>query len=511
MGVAGLAVAPLPAVEIEAKTTAVVIFYSIMAATGGLMMGYDVGISGQVTTSDSFLKKFFPLAYDKIQREETDTNNYCKYENEGLQVFTSALHLTALTSTFLASRTTRLMGRKKTMLFGGLLFILGTVLCSTALSFPMLILGRIALGSGIGFSNQSTPLYLSEISPTPIRGALTLLFQFDITLGILFGNFTAYASSGVESDWGWRITLALAGVPALFFTLGTILIEDTPNSLIERGQLEKGKLVLRKIRGTDNVEPEYLEILRASRVAQAVENPFADLLMGQNGPPLVIAIMVQVFQQFTGINAIMLYSPLLFKTLGFGDKSSLYSSVITGGVNALSTCIAIYSVDKIGRRMLLLEAGVQMFLSQLIIAVILALKVDDDSNTLSHGMAIGVVIMLCTFVSSYAWSWGPLAWLLPSETFPLETRSAGLSVTVCVNMMFTFLIAQSFPTMLCQMKFGIFLFFSGWVLAMSLFAFYLLPETKGIPIEEMLERLWKQHWFWKKFMEDEIKENEDSD
>ncbi|XP_031737522.1 sugar transport protein MST4 [Cucumis sativus] len=469
------------------------------------------GCIGQVTASPSFLKRFFPLTYDKIQRQETDHNNYCNFENEGLQIFTSTLYLTTLSSTFLASHTTRLMGRKKTMLFGGLFFILGIILCSTALSFPMLILGRIALGSGMGFSNLSTPLYLSEISPTPTRGALTLLFQFDVTLGILFGNFTAYASSSVESDWGWRTTLALAGVPALFFTLGAILIEDTPNSLIERGQLEKGKLVLRKIRGTDNVESEYSEILRASRVAQAVENPFADLLMGQNGPPLVIAIMVQVFQQFTGINAIMLYTPLLFKTLGFGDKSSLYSSVITGGVNVLSTCIAIYSVDRIGRRMLLLEAGVQMFLSQLMIAIILALKVDDDSNTLSHGMAIAIVLMLCTFVSSYAWSWGPLAWLVPSETFPLETRSAGLSVTVCVNMMFTFLIAQSFPSMLCQMKYGIFLFFSGWVLAMSLFAFYLLPETTGIPIEEMTVRLWKQHWFWSKFMENETKENAGSD
>ncbi|XP_038905878.1 sugar transport protein 13-like [Benincasa hispida] len=512
MGAAEFAVAPQPVfVEFNAKITPVVIFYSIMVSTGGLMFGYDIGISGGLTSTPSFLKKFFPLAFEMAQKREKENNNYCKYENRGLQVFTSALYLTALTSTFLASHTTRHMGRKRTMLFGGLFFIVGTILSAAASSYPILILGRISLGCGVGFASQATPLFLSEIAPTRIRGALTNLFQFNVTLGILFGNFTIYTTSRLQNEWGWRLCLALAGVPALLFTVGTILVEDTPNSLIERGHLERGKLALIQIRGTDDIEAEYLEIVKASRIAQEVEYPFADLLMGQNGPPLVIAIMFQVFQQFTGINAIMLYTPLLFKTLGFGNNAPLYSAIITGVVNVLATSISIYSVDKIGRRMLLLEAGVQMFISQTIIAIILALKVQDTTNTLSHGMAIVVVLMLCTFVSSFAWSWGPLGWLLPSETFPLETRSAGLSVTVCVNMMFTFLIAQSFPSMLCQMKFGIFLFFSGWVLVMSLFVFFLLPETKGIPIEEMTERVWKQHWFWNKFMDDGVQESEDSD
>lgn len=129
-----------------------------------------------------------------------------------------------------------------------------------------------------------------------------------------------------------------------------------------------------------------------------------------------------------------------------------------------------------------------MFISQMIIAVIVGIKVQDNTNNMSHGMLIVVVLMLCTFVS-----WGPLGWLIPSETFPLETRSAGRSVTVCVNMMFVISITQSFPPMLCQMKFGVFVFFSGWVLVMSLFVFYLFPEMNGIPIEEMVERLWKQH------------------
>ncbi|XP_058781770.1 sugar transport protein 13-like [Vicia villosa] len=153
--------------------------------------------------------------------------------------------------------------------------------------------------------------------------------------------------------------------------------------------------------------------------------------------------------------------------------------------------------------MLLLEAGVQMLFSQLIIAILLGIKVTDHSSDLSKGYAIFVVIMVCTFVSAFAWSWGPLGWLIPSETFPLETRSARQSVTVCVNLLFTFVIAQAFLSMLFHFKFGIFLIFSSWVLVMSAFVFFLVPETKNIRIEEMTERVWKQHWFWKKFIEDD--------
>ncbi|CAK9318625.1 unnamed protein product [Citrullus colocynthis] len=495
------------AVEFEAKITPVVIISCMMAATGGLMFGYDIGVSGGVTSMPSFLKEFFPVVYERTQKHQGDDSNYCKYDNERLQLFTSSLYLAALTATFFASYTTRVLGRKQTMLIAGIFFIVGTILNATAVSLLMLILGRISLGCGVGFANQAVPLFLSEIAPTRIRGALNILFQFDVTVGILFANLINYGTSKIEGGWGWRVSLALAGVPAILLTLGAILVDDTPNSLIERGHLEKGKAVLRKIRGTENVEPEYLEIVEASRIAQEVKHPFRNLLMRQNRPPLVIAIMLQVFQQFTGINAIMFYAPVLFNTVGFGNDASLYSSVITGAVNVLSTLVSIYSVDKIGRRMLLLEAGVQMFISQMIIAIVLGLKLQDNSNDLSRGMAIVVVLMVCSFVSSFAWSWGPLGWLIPSETFPLETRSAGQSVTVCVNMIFTFVIAQSFLSMLCHMKFGIFLFFSGWVLVMSLFVMFLLPETKGVPIEEMTERVWKQHWFWKRFMDDETKDS----
>jgi len=494
----GFSVSAPSGVEFEAKITPIVIISCLMAATGGLMFGYDVGISGGVTSMDDFLGKFFPTVLRK--KNEDKDSNYCKYDNQGLQIFTSSLYLAGLTATFFASYTTRRLGRRLTMLIAGVFFLVGVIFNGAAQDLAMLIVGRILLGCGVGFANQAVPLFLSEIAPTRIRGGLNILFQLNVTIGILFANLVNYGTAKIH-PWGWRLSLSLAGIPALLLTLGALFVTDTPNSLIERGRLEEGKAVLKKIRGTDNVEPEFNEIVEASRIAQEVKHPFRNLLQRRNRPQLVIAVLLQIFQQFTGINAIMFYAPVLFNTLGFKNDASLYSAVITGAVNVLSTLVSVYSVDRVGRRMLLLEAGVQMFLSQVAIAVVLGIKVTDHSDNLGHGWAIMVVVMVCTFVSSFAWSWGPLGWLIPSETFPLETRSAGQSVTVCVNLLFTFVIAQAFLSMLCHLKYAIFAFFSAWVVVMSLFVLFFVPETKNVPIEEMTERVWKQHWFWKRYMD----------
>ncbi|KMZ71199.1 Sugar transport protein 13 [Zostera marina] len=496
--------------EFEAKITPVVVVLCIMAAFGGLMFGYDVGISGGVTSMDDFLKKFFPVVYHRKHSENLESN-YCKYDNQNLQLFTSSLYLAGLIATFFASYTTRNLGRRPTMMFAGGFFLIGVALNAAAQDLAMLIVGRILLGCGVGFANQAVPLFLSEIAPTMIRGGLNILFQLNVTIGILFANLVNYGTNKIQGGWGWRVSLGLAGVPALMLTVGSFLVTETPNSLIERGRLEEGKTVLRRIRGTNNVDPEYEEILEASLRAKEVKHPFRNLLKRRNRPPLVIAVLLQIFQQFTGINAIMFYAPVLFNTLGFKNDASLYSAVITGGINVVATIVSIYSVDKVGRRALLLEAGVQMFLAQIVIAIILGIKVSDHSSNLGTSYAILVVVMVCTFVSAFAWSWGPLGWLIPSETFPLETRSAGQSVTVCVNLLFTFVIAQSFLSMLCHFKFGIFIFFSTWVLVMSVFVSFFLPETKNVPIEEMTYRVWNKHWFWKRFIDEDEQQQEEQD
>ncbi|KAJ7946986.1 Sugar transport protein [Quillaja saponaria] len=325
-----------------------------MAATGGLMFGYDIGISGGVTSMPSFLKEFFPTVYKKIHEPGLAESNYCKYDNKGLQLFTSSLYLAALTATMFASTSTRKIGRRITMLIAGIFFIVGTVLNAAATNLAMLIVGRLLLGCGVGFANQAVPVFLSEIAPTRIRAALDILFQLNVTIGILFANIINYFTAQIK-------------------------VVDTPNSLIERSHLDEGKKVLKKIRGIDNVEPEFNELVEASEMAKEVKHPFRNLLMRKNRPSLVIAILLQVFQQLTGSNAIMFYAPVFFNTLGFAGDTSLYSAVITGAVNVLSTIVSISLVDKLGRRILLLEAGVQMLISQLVIAVVLGLEASRNN------------------------------------------------------------------------------------------------------------------------------------
>ncbi|XP_061992682.1 sugar transport protein MST4-like [Rosa rugosa] len=492
--------------DFEARITPIVIISCILASSGGLMFGYDIGISGGVTSMADFLKKFFPAVYKRQQIPGLESN-YCKYDNQYLQLFTSSLYLAALTASFFASYTTRKLGRKLTMLVAGIFFCVGTVFNAAAKNLAMLIIGRLLLGCGVGFGNQAVPLFLSEVAPPRIRGALNILFQLNVTVGLLLANVINYGSSKVTGGWGWRLSLGLAGVPSVLLTIGAIVVVDTPNSLIERGKLEQGKSVLKRIRGVENVDPEFLELLEASRMAKEVKHPFRNLLKRRNRPQLIITVFLQFFQQFTGINAINFYAPVLFQTLGFKSDASLYSAVITGSCMVVGAIISIYLADRVGRRVLLLEGAIQMLVSHIGVTIILGLKLKETTSSLDRGLAILVVVLVCSFVGSFGWSWGPLAWLIASEIFPLEARSAGQSVTVGVNMFFTFVIAQAFLSMLCHLKFGIFLFFAAFVFIMFLFVLFLLPETKGVPIEEMTDVVWRQHWFWRRYIEDDFEDD----
>ncbi|KAM7462644.1 hypothetical protein LguiA_030765 [Lonicera macranthoides] len=482
----------------QSKVTFYVLSCWILAAFGGLMFGYDIGISGGVTGMDDFLIKFFPAIHErKLHAKE---NNYCKYDDQLLQLFTSSLYLAALVSSFGASKACTVLGRKPTILMASTLFMVGAALSAAAENKLMLILGRIFFGIGVGFGNEAVPVFLTEIAPIQHRGAVNILFQLFVTIGILIAGLVNYGTANMHPN-GWRASLGIAAIPALVLFFGSMIITETPTSLIERGNDLAGKEALRTIRGVDNVDAEYDQIKEACEQAKLVKKPFKKLMKRSSMPPLIIAIAMQVFQQFTGINAIMFYAPVLFQTCGFKTNASLLSTVITGLVNVGSTFVSIYAVDKVGRRKLLLQACVQMFIAQMAIGVILAVHL-KATGTLDKNLAAIVVVLVCLFVMSFAWSWGPLGWLIPSETFPVETRTAGFAFAVSSNMLFTFLIAQAFLSMLCHMRAYIFFFFSAWIFVMGLFVVFLLPETKGIPIDAMVDRVWKQHPVWKKFFSD---------
>ncbi|KAK4399043.1 Sugar carrier protein C [Sesamum angolense] len=416
--------------EYPSNLTPYVIVTCAIASTGGLIFGYDIGSSGGVTSMESFLKKFFPAVHKKLQIPDASTNKYCLFDSVTLTLFTSSLYLAAFFSSFAASTVSRKLGRKLSMLLGGVLFCAGALLNGFAEAVWMLIVGRIFLGFGIGFANQSVPLYLSEMAPYKYRGALNIGFQLSITIGILAANVLNYGFAKIKGGWGWRLSLGGAVVPALIVTLGSLVLPETPNSLIERGKQDDARANLQRIRGVPNVDQEFHYLVSASEASRRVEHPWRNLLNSKYKSHLTMAIAIPFFQQLAGINAIMFYAPLLFQTFGFGAETSLISAVVTGSVNVVATAASIYCVDKWGRRFLFLEGGIQMLICQIAVAVCVALKfgVDGNPGEIPKWYAIVVVAFICVYVAGFAWSWGPLGWLVPSEIFPLEIRSAAQSL-----------------------------------------------------------------------------------
>ena len=212
------------------------------------------------------------------------------------------------------------------------------------------------------FVLKAVPLYLSEVAPTHLRGGLNMMFQVATTFGIFIANMINFGTQ--KLNWGWRLSLGLAAVPALLMTVGGILLPETPNSLIEQGKKEKGREILEKLRGTQNVDAEFEDMVEASELSNLIKNPFRNILEKRNRPELVMAICMPMFQILTGINSILFYAPVLFQSMGFGGNASLYASALTGAVLASSTFISIATVDKLGRRALLISGGIQMITCQ---------------------------------------------------------------------------------------------------------------------------------------------------
>jgi sugar porter (SP) family MFS transporter len=434
---------------------AYVLLVASVAALGGLLFGYDTGvISGAIL----FITKDFALA----TRE---------------QAFTiSVVLIGCIAGSAVAGTVADRIGRRWTLLVAGVVFFAGALVSAFTPNEDVLLFGRFVVGIGIGFSSVVAPLYISEVAPANVRGALVSLYQFAITLGILAAYVVDYVLAG-GAQWRWMLGLAV--VPSVVLIVGMLGMPESPRYLfkISRDARARDELqrIYRDASETDREEQSILESLRTkSQGFEAFRQPAIRTA-------LMIGITLAVLQQITGINTVIYYGPQIFQMAGISSASaSILAQTLVGAVNAGMTLIAIFLVDRLGRKPLLYAGLTGMFVA--LAAMAYAFSEPHLSGSLS---AIALVSMM-VFVGCFAFSLGPIVWLLISEIFPLRARGLGMSLSTLSNWVGNFFVSQFFLTMVARLghslTFGI---YAVLCIVTMLFVRAMVPETK----QELLEQI----------------------
>ncbi|EAY86385.1 hypothetical protein OsI_07764 [Oryza sativa Indica Group] len=484
------------------EVTFTVVMSCLTAGAGGLLLGYDIGVTGGLTQMESFLQAFFPEVLRKMSSAKQDA--YCIFDSQVLNAFVSSFYLSTMVASLVAGHLTKTLGRRNSLLIAGVLFFAGTLLNLAAVNISMLIIGRILLGVAVGFSSLAAPVYLAEISPARWRGAFTSSIGLFANFGFLMADMINYRATTM-ARWGWRLSLGAGIVPALIVIVGAASIPDTPNSLALRGRLDEARDSLRRIRGAGvaaaDVDAELKDIVRAAEEDRRYESgALRRLLRREYRPHLVMAVLITVFYEMTGGVVVGIFTPLLFYTVGFTSQKAILGSIITDVVSISSVAVAAVVVDRRGRRTLFMVGGAVLILCQVAMAWIFGAELGTDGGrAMPRGYAVAVVALVCMYAAGLCVSWVPLSSVVTSEIFPLEVRSAALGLGGAISSALTFMQSQSFLEMLCSFKYGAFAYYAGWLVMMTAFVAAFLPETKGVPIESM-GAVWAQHWYWKRFV-----------
>ncbi|WP_068470236.1 sugar porter family MFS transporter [Candidatus Protochlamydia phocaeensis] len=428
------------------------------AALGGLLFGYDTGvISGAIL----FIRKEFALSTFSIE------------------MVVSAVLLGAILGASCAGVLSDYMGRKKLLLGTALLFILGSLGSALASSSAWLIFSRILVGIAIGMSSMATPLYLAEISPASIRGMLVSLNQLAITLGIVLAYLVDYSLAPIGA---WRWMIGLGTLPAIIFGLGMFFLPESPRWLAKKGFIDQSRQVLIFIHGQEKALQELEDIQNYTKSAHV---SLAQAMTPWLKRALLIGIGLAIFQQLTGINTIIYYAPMIFEWAGFTVASdAILATGLIGIINVLSTCIALWLLDKAGRRLLLLVGLAGMVFSLGCLGIFFSFP------HLSHYLGVLTLSMLTLYVISFSISLGPIFWLLIAEIYPLHIRGTAMSVATFANWLANLAIALTFLSLIKLLGIAATFWLYGLIGILAwIFSYFLVPETKNLSLEA-IEAAW---------------------
>ncbi len=435
---------------------------AIVASLGGLLSGFDTGvISGALL----YINETWNLS-DYLQ---------------GILVSSVLIGavIGAATNGILAD----IFGRKKIIIATALIFITGSILCGLAPNIYVLILSRILVGLAVGIVNFVVPLYLSEVSPKQLRGTLVSLYQWAITAGILFSYVINAAFAQAVYSWRWML---FAGVfPGLILLIGMMFLSDTPRWLVSKNRDDEAKKVFQKIEPDIDVDEEIRQIKETLKPEKdTVDKKFRFkkwMIM-----PFIVGIGIMFAQICTGINTIIYYAPTIFKIAGFDSNlNAIYATTGIGVVNFLMTVVAIFFTDRLGRKPLLYFGLTGVMLS--LLALGCAFQFEHVLGANLKWVAVGSLV---SYIVCFAFSLGPVGWVLVSEVFPLKIRGLAMSICTVSNFAFNFFVVGSFPILINRLGGAItFWGFAAVSFLCILFVFFFVPETKGISLEQ-IESYW---------------------
>lgn len=439
----------------QAKLGFAVCLVSVMAALAGLLFGFDTGIiSGALLV---------------IQKNFTLTTNM-------KEIIVSSVLLGAMFGSLCSGRLTDAYGRKNIMLIVASLFIAGTLIAALAANVGMIIGGRLFIGMAIGIGSYTAPLYIAEAAPSEWRGSLVSLNQLAITIGIMASYFINYAF--VNTDGSWRWMFAIGVLPALLLGFGMLLLPESPRWLVKQQKFDKAEKILQYLRGQNDVQAEIKEI-EASFITR--EAGLKDVFAKWVRPVLFLGVFLGFLQQVSGINTIIYYAPTIFQMAGFQNlSSSILATVGLGVVNVLSTIFAICYLDKWGRRPLLFVGLIGMGICLLSLSIVFHVHAAQDVLRWV-AVASSFVYIIC-----FAFSLGPLLWLMVSEIFPLEVRGAAMGVAVFSCWFWNFVVSATFLSLLNALgPSSTFLLYGMLCLLGLLVSYFYVPETKGVSLEQI--------------------------
>ena len=457
---------------------------TVVATLGGLLFGYDTAvISGTVGSLRTFFIEPFGLS---------------EFEANFLEGFTVSSALIGciiggISGGLLALK----LGRRSTLKLAALLFTISAI-GSAIPEFGFETIGegdhtyltsfivyRIIGGIGVGLASMLAPMYIAEIAPAEKRGSLVSWNQFSIIFGMLVVYFVNYsiADQGNE-EWlnstGWRWMFASEVIPAILFFILLWFVPESPRWLVITNQYEKAGTVLSKVNGAE-YGAKILEEIKST-----ISGKVSGKILSYGVAIVVIGILLSVFQQFVGINVVLYYAPEIFKSMGSGTNAALMQTIIVGSINLTFTVLAIYSVDKFGRKPLQIIGALGMAVSMIVLGF----------TFMFNSMGMGSLICMLTYVAAFAMSWGPVTWVLLSEIFPNRIRGRAMAVAVAAQWIANGIVSVTFP-MMNRSTFLNDMFnhaFAYWIygimgLLAAFFVWKWVPETKGKTLEEM-EKLW---------------------